>query len=103
MTLHLAADVESFQRRLRDLYEGHDERACRFRYGLLILDLVTLVFIVATSFTTRHRVVEALDIVFGLIFLADFCARLFISRHRFRDLLHPLTWADIAAILSFLA
>jgi voltage-gated potassium channel len=41
--------------------------------------------------------------VFGLIFLADFCARFFISRHRLRDLLNPLTWADAVAIVSFLA
>lgn len=95
--------VERFQDKLRDLYEGNGPNPHRFRCGLLILDLVTLVFIVATSFTTRHRFIEALDIVFGLIFLADFCARLFISRHRLRDLLHPLTWLDVAAIVSFLA
>src|SRR5262245_40414321 len=96
-------DVERFRRRLRDLYEGHEADSHRFRYGLLILDLVTLVFIVATSFTARHWLIEALDVVFGLIFLADFCARLFISRHRLRDLFNPLTWADVAAIVSFLA
>jgi voltage-gated potassium channel len=63
----------------------------------------TPAFIVATSFGPRHWLIEALDVVFGLIFLADFCARLFISRHRLRDLLNPLTWADAAAIVSFLA
>jgi voltage-gated potassium channel len=41
--------------------------------------------------------------VFGLIILVDFCARFFISRHRLRDLANPLTWADAAAIVSFLA
>ena len=81
----LAAGVERFQRRLQNLYEGHGADGCRFRYSLLILDLTTLAFIVATSFTARHPLIEALDIVFGLIFLADFCARLFISRRRLRD------------------
>jgi len=42
--------VERFQHRLRDLYEGHAPESCQFRYGLLILDLTTLAFIVATSF-----------------------------------------------------
>jgi len=95
--------VEHFQRRLRDLYEGPGANSHRFRYGLVILDLTALAFIVATSFTARHRLIEALDVVFGLIFLVDFCARLFISRHRLRDLINPLTWADAAAIVSFLA
>jgi voltage-gated potassium channel len=95
--------LERFQHRLRDFYEGQTPESCRFRYGLLILDLTTLAFIVATSFAPRHRLIEVLDVLFGLIFLADFCARLFISRHRVRDLLNPLTWADAAAIVSFLA
>jgi voltage-gated potassium channel len=95
--------IERFQRRLWELYEGQDANSHRFRYGLLILDLTTLAFIVATSFAPRHWLIEALDVIFGLIFLVDFCARLFISRHRLRDLLNPLTWADAAAIISFLA
>ena len=47
--------------------------------------------------------IEALDIVFGLVILADFSARMSISRTPWRDFLHPATWADIAAIVSFLA
>ena len=41
--------------------------------------------------------------MFGVVILADFVARLAISRRALRDLLHPATWADIAAIVSFLA
>jgi voltage-gated potassium channel len=88
---------------LRHLYEGGTREAHQFRYGLLAFDLVTLLFIVATSFAPRNDIVEALDIVFGLIILADFSARLFISRHRLRDLAHPVAWTDIVAIVSFLA
>ena len=97
------ARATQLQRRLRDLYEGSGTEAHRFRCALLILDLITLVFIVATSFAPRHWAIEALDVVFGLVFLADFCARFFISQHRLRDLLNPWTWADALAILSFLA
>jgi len=41
--------------------------------------------------------------VFGIAILADFLARMAISRTRMRDFLHPSTWADLAAIGSFLA
>ena len=34
---------------------------------------------------------------------ADFVARIAISRNRLREFLHPATWADILAIVSFLA
>jgi voltage-gated potassium channel len=98
-----ASPLHRLQSRLRHLYESRAADAHRFRYGLLAFDLLTLLFIVATSFTPRTPVIEALDVVFGLIILADLCARLFISRHRLRDLAHPVTWADIASIVSFLA
>jgi len=89
--------------RLRRLYESGGADAERFRYGLLLFDLATLAFIVATSFTARNQLVETLDVIFGLLILADFCARFLISRHRLRDLFNPLTWTDAAAIVSFLA
>jgi voltage-gated potassium channel len=91
------------QRTLRTLYEGNTLDATRFRYGLLAFDLATIVFIVATSFLPRTGATEALDILFGLAILADFGARLFISRHRLREFLRPTTWMDIVAIISFLA
>jgi voltage-gated potassium channel len=89
--------------RLRFWYEADHAAAHRFRYALLAFDILTIGFVVTSSFFQETWVVEALDVVFGIIILADFSARLLISRQRWRDLVHPATWADIVAILSFLA
>ena len=75
--------------RLRRLYEGRTKRAHRFRYGLLIFDIVTLVFVVATSFMERNLWIEVADVAFGLLILADFCARLLICDKPLREFLHP--------------
>lgn len=88
---------------LRQLYEGGSSAAHRFRYALLAFDLGTLLFIVVTSFLPRSQVIEVLDVLIGVAMLADFGARFFISNHRLRYLAHPLAWADLAAITSFLA
>lgn len=90
-------------KRLRYWYEADSSDAHRFRYALLIFDIVTIVFVVASSFFKDVWWVEILDVAFGLAILVDFLVRLLISRDRLRDLLHPATWADIVAILSFLA
>jgi voltage-gated potassium channel len=95
--------VRGLRLRLKALYEGRSEEAHRFRYGLLVFDIVTLVFIVGTSFIPREGWVEVMDVGFGLIILTDFIARLTISDRPLRELLHPVTWADIASIVSFLA
>ena len=75
----------------------------RFRYVLLALDVVTVLFIVATSFVPRTKIVETLDVVFGIWILADFSARLLVSRQRLREFTRVSTWTDIVVIISFLA
>jgi voltage-gated potassium channel len=88
---------------LRELYEGESRCAVRFRYGLLLFDVLTVVFVVGTSFSQGNAFLELVDASIGLVVLIDFLARLSLSRQRLRDLLHPLGLADIAVIISFLA
>jgi voltage-gated potassium channel len=89
--------------RLRLLYEGDTPEAHQFRYALLVFDVTTILFIVVTSFLPRSPAFEWMDVIIGLIVLADLSVRLAISRTPWRDLAYPTTLADIAAIVSFLA
>ena len=88
---------------IRRLYEGATPRGVRFRYALLAFDIVTVLFIIATSFLPSHETTEALDVIFGVGILADFAARLLASRHRWREFTRLSTWTDVVAIVSFLA
>ena len=89
--------------RLRHYYESDTRDGHRFRYGLLVFDIVTVLFIVVSSFLPRNEAVEWLDMIFGIAILADLAARFAISRNRLRELAHPATWADMVAVVSFLA
>ena len=89
--------------RLRRLYEGHSEKAQQFRYGLLAFDLVTIVFVIATSFVPLAPWIVALDYVIGVLILIDVLARLAIERRKLRYLTRPGTIADIIVVISFLA
>ena len=89
--------------RLREYYEGSSEEAERFRYGLLVFDVATVVFIVVTSFAPDSIYIEIADVVIGIVILADFVARFLIDRRRMRNFLHPVNIAEIVAIASFLA
>ncbi len=99
----IAGKPSHLRSQIKNLYEGRSTSAHRFRYGLLAFDTVTILFIVGTSFIERHDWIEALDVVFGVIILADFLARLWICDRPLREFLNPVTWADMAAIVSFLA
>lgn len=99
----LPTQLRGLRERLKDLYEGRSADAHRFRYGLLVFDIATLLFIVGTSFVPRTLPVEIADVGFGLLILADFSARLLISDRPLREFLNPVTWADLASIVAFLA
>jgi voltage-gated potassium channel len=52
----MSTDV-NLRERLSELYEADTRRGHRFRYGLLIFDLTTVLFIVTTSFLPRTTAV----------------------------------------------
>jgi voltage-gated potassium channel len=89
--------------RFRSLYEDETPVAQRFRYGLLVFDLGTVFFVIVTSFFQRTQTVEFIDIVLGIIILVDFLVRVMIEKSKGLFFLRPATWADVAAVLSFLA
>ena len=99
----IVVPFEALKIRLRQLYEGDTLGCIKFRYALLALDVVTVLFIIATSFLPRTGVIESLDVVFGVLILADFSARMIISRQPLHDLARLSTWTDIVVIISFLA
>lgn len=89
--------------RIRELYEGQSKRAHRFRYALVAFDLATITFLITSSFFTPSLITESIDVIIGIGILLDFSARIWISRNRFHDLVHPAGIADIIVIASLLA
>jgi voltage-gated potassium channel len=88
---------------VRELYKGRSERAHRFRYAMLGIDLLVVGFVVASSFFRGTAFTEVLDPIFGTIILLDLLARLWIARRPLRELFHPITLADVIVIVSLLA
>jgi voltage-gated potassium channel len=89
--------------RIDRLYNGDSLAAHRFSYALILFDAVMIAFIVGSSFVVHTPLVEALDAVFGVVVLADFAARMAISRNRIKDLSTPVGIADVIVIASLLA
>ncbi|MFZ1679962.1 MAG: ion channel [Rhizobiaceae bacterium] len=88
--------------KLKRLYEGESEAAQRFRYGLLVFDLVTILFLIVSSFL-QWRGTEFIDFIIGLVILADLLARFWISRDKSRFFLNPFGIVDLIVAASLLA
>ncbi len=94
--------VPSLRIRLRALYESAGPVGDRFRYALLAFDLMTVAWLIASSFMERGAHHVRIDVAIGVVFLADLLARLFISRRPLKDLVSFWGIADILVILSLL-
>lgn len=88
--------------RLRTLYEGAGPTGDRFRYALLAFDLLTVTWLIASSFLDRGAHHTRIDIAIGTVFLADLLARLLIARRPLKDLFSFWGIADLLVIVSLL-
>ena len=89
--------------KIRSLYEDDTVAAHRFRYGVLVFDIATILFVIGTSFYEHTTLIEIIDAVFGVLILADFLVRIWIEKNKRKMIFRLATWADVAAVLSFLA
>lgn len=88
---------------IKNLYEGSSSRSCKFRYGLLFMDIFTLQFLITSSFFYKHPYIEGLDIFFGIYIIADFLARFAITSEKIKFFKTPLNLVDCVVIFSLLA
>ncbi len=95
--------MTAVKKTITNLYEGESRAAHRFRYTLLTCDVVTILFLIASTFFYGYAATEWVDVLFGLYIAMDFTARLWIAPRKPAFFLHPLNITDLIAMLSFLA
>src|SRR5215208_6434455 len=82
---------------LRELCEG----AWLSRF-LFVFDISAILYVIVSSFLPENETMQWINRLFGVVVLADLAARIFISRRPTRQLIRPLTVAEIVAAISFL-
>ncbi len=85
------------------LYNGSGRQARGFRWGLLGFDGLTILYFIVASFFHHVDDLHAVEEAIGILYLIEFSARLFISKTRLRDIIHPVGLADLIVIASLLA
>jgi voltage-gated potassium channel len=88
--------------KLQGLYFGDDERARRFRYGLIAFDLATIAVFLMSSYAYNAWWIIALDLAIAILLIVEFSARLYVEPERGRFLRSFVTIADLVVIASLL-
>lgn len=87
---------------LTTLYTGRSRNATRFRYGLIVLDLVTILFFILTAPLPPGPAIYLAEAVIGVLIAADLSARFWISTDRWRMMRQVYTLADLVVIASLI-
>ncbi|ASM71053.1 MULTISPECIES: ion transporter [Roseobacteraceae] len=88
---------------LQELYEGDRRTARWFRTGLLAFDILTISYFLFTATAELDASLLALDLVIGVVILADVVARVWIAPKRLRFLLSLTTISDLIVLASLFA
>ncbi len=84
----------------REIYRGSTDRAVRARYAFVVFDLVIVAYFVITTFLDLYAWIVVVDMLIGIVLVADFVGRLIAAYDRGRFLTKPVTIVDIIVISS---
>ena len=89
--------------RVGALYGGQGRAATRFRYGLIALDVATVVFFIVTVPLAPSDGLRMAEAAIGALILTDLCLRLWVAQDRWRAVVQVHTLADVVVVLSLVA
>lgn len=95
--------MSGLRAQLKELYFGASPRAVRFRYALLVFDVVTIVFFIASSMAEQSTAILVIDIALAVVLLAEYGARLSITNRPWAHVVRFQSLMDLAVIGSLLA
>ncbi len=90
---------------IRELYYGDGPASVRFRYALLAFDVVTVAFFIVTTVAPMQAEMgpgwyKPADLAIGIVLLADFATRLWISTRPVYFLTRWSTLGDIVVLVA---
>lgn len=87
---------------LKALYHGNSVTASRFRFTMLGLDIVIILYFIAASMVPDWAGLVYVDALTGVILLFDFAARIWVADMSWRYALTLSTFIDVLIIASLL-
>jgi voltage-gated potassium channel len=88
--------------RLRELYLGESREAVRFRYAVIVVDLLLIGFFVAAPFLREFPAFLIVDYAIALVLALDIAARVLASPSVRASLMRPILWVDLFVLLTLL-
>jgi len=98
----ITASSGNLRRSLNSLYFGNSQTARRFRYGLVIFDILTVAVFLIMALIPQQWWYIPVDIAFAIALTAELAARLYADRDPRSQLFTFATLSDLVVIVSLL-
>jgi voltage-gated potassium channel len=96
----LAPPMPDMRKTLDRLYNGSSQQARMFRLGMLVFDVIIIIFFITASFLPQSNLIHALELAIGLALLADFLARWWICKDPAEYFRQFSTWTDLLVLVT---
>ena len=94
--------IHRLRAKLRLLYHGQTTEALRFQFAVLVVDLVTIAFFIATPTLRDRQYFLWVDLAVAAILLLDLAARGLAAREPLRWIRQPTTLVDVFVLVTLL-
>lgn len=92
---------EAYKKRVRELFAGKTELSQQFHIILIIINIfVFSLFVIEAAYPQMHTLIKAIEIGFGIVFLTEYLAQLWISKRKAHFVLNVFNLIDVLVILS---
>lgn len=94
-------ELSSLKKRVRELFAGETLASQQFHIVLIIVNLfVFSLFIIEAAFPQMHWEIKVLEIFFGLVFLLEYLAQLWVAESKWRFFANIFNLIDLFVIAS---
>ncbi len=94
--------MTTWKETFRGLYHGSDPQSRRFRFLLLSIDIIAIIFFIVSSMGRDAPWIYTVDALIAVFIMIDLTLRCWISYHPRKFLMEMTTWADVIVIASLL-
>ncbi len=95
--------LDDIKRRLEHLFYSNSSKSVRFNRFLLFLNAVAIFLFLIDPTAQAGTFVHVLEFIFGIIFLLEYFARIWIAERRISFAFEPMSLVDLIVIVSLFA
>lgn len=93
--------LTSYKKKMRELFAGKTKASQQFYIVLIVVNLfVFSLFLIESAYPNMHRVIKVIEVCFGVLFLLEYLAQLWIADRKWHFFANVFNLIDLFVVVS---